>query len=274
MSLPPWDQANAVVVGASTGFGSHLATELAKRGSRLFLIARQREPLETFAEKLRSVYSKPLIHCVAADATNPESLLEAAKQIASHTQQVHLLINAVGKSDRGRLLDAADADLTHLFRVNVLTAIHGVRAFYEPLKVAKGTIINIGSLSSKFAPRFLGGYSITKFGLAAATQQLRMELTEDGIDVVLACPGPIRRDDSETRYANLAQQRGLPASVSAPGGGAKLKGLDPSWLAQRILDGASRGQSEMMFPAKARLLLILQSIFPSWGERLLRKSTS
>jgi short-subunit dehydrogenase len=274
MSLPPWDQSISVVVGASTGFGSQLARELASRGSRLFLIARQTGPLEVFAQTLQRDFPRVSIETIAADATHIESLHDAARQIASRTDQIHLLINAVGKSDRGRLLDVTDDELNHLFRLNVLSAIHGVRAFHEALKKSKGTIVNIGSLSSKFAPRFLGGYSVTKFGLAAASQQLRLELAADGIHVMLACPGPIRRDDGATRYAELSDRRNLPESASAPGGGAKIKGLDPIWLAKQILDGAFRGYPEMMFPGKSRLLLALLALFPGWGESVLRKSTS
>jgi len=274
MSLPAWQQSISVVVGASSGFGSHLAHELAARGSRLLLVARQLAPLERFAEQLRQEFPQASIETFTADAANLDSLAETANQIAARTDRIHLLINAVGVSDRGRLLDLSDEELQILFRVNVLTAIHGVRVFQEPLKKAKGSVINIGSLSSKFAPRFLGGYSIAKFGLAAATQQLRMELAEDGIDLMLACPGPIRRQDGETRYNKLATQRNLPESAAAPGGGTNLKGLEPAWLAKKVLDGAARRYPEMMFPSKSRLLLVLQSIFPSWGESILRKSTS
>jgi len=274
MSLPAWQQSISVVVGASSGFGSHLAYELAARGRRLFLVARELPPFEHFAEQLRREFPQASIETFTADAADLDSLAETANQIAARTDQVHLLVNAVGLSDRGRLLDLSDEDLQMLFRVNVLTAIHGVRVFHEPLKKAKGSVINIGSLSSKFAPRFLGGYSIAKFGLAAATQQLRMELAEDGIDLLLACPGPIRRQDGETRYNKLASQRNLPESAAAPGGGTTLKGLEPVWLAKQILDGAARRYPEMMFPGKSRLLLVLQSIFPGWGESILRKSTS
>jgi short-subunit dehydrogenase len=274
MSLPPWPKVISVVVGASTGFGSHLARELASRGSRLFLIARQQAPLEAFAQELRQQFPAAVISTISGDATNLESLQQAAQAVAQETDRVDLLINAVGKSDRGRLLDVTAEELQGLFSINVLTAIHGVKSFHSSLKKSSGTVINIGSLSSKFAPRFLGGYSVTKFGLAAATQQLRLELAEDGIHVMLACPGPIRRDDAEKRYAELSNQRNVPESASAPGGGAKLRGLDPVALAKQILDGATNGYPEMLFPAKSRLLLVLLSLFPAWGESVLRKKTS
>lgn len=274
MSLPPWPEATCVVIGASTGFGSYLARELASRGSRLFLVARQQAPLDAVAHQLRQQYPTVVISTVTGDATNLESMQQVARSIAQQTDQIHLLINAVGKSDRGRLLDVSTNDLQSLFSLNVLSAIHGTKSLHALLKKAKGTVINIGSLSSKFAPRFLGGYSVTKFGLAAATQQLRLELAEDGIDVMLACPGPIKRNDSATRYAELASQRDVPESASAPGGGAKLKGLDPVWLAKQILDGAVKGYPEMLFPAKSRLLLVLLALFPRWGESILRKKTS
>lgn len=269
-----WHQATAVIIGASSGFGAHLAAALAGRVQTLYLIARREDTLESLARRLRGSYPKTTIRTIAADATDLTSLNQAASQIQKQSASIDLLVNAVGKSDRGRLLELTDQELQELFTVNVLTAIHGTRAFLELLKVKSGTIVNIGSLSSKFAPRFLGGYSVTKFGLAAASQQLRLELAEFGIHVMLACPGPIRRDDAGNRYAKLAEHRELPPSANAPGGGAKIRGLDPERLAQQILDGAALRKTEMMFPRKSRLLLILQAIFPSWGERMLRNSTS
>jgi uncharacterized protein len=274
MSHPSWQNSIAVIVGASTGFGAQLAEVLASRQTTLFLIARNATALQAFADELRRRHPQAKIEAIAADAQELASLQQAADAVQQRVPKIDLLINAVGKSDRGRLLELNDSDLQNLFAINVLTAIHGTRAFHSLLKNARGTIINIGSLSSKFAPRFLGGYSITKFGLAAASQQLRLELAEDDIHVMLACPGPIARADGHSRYADLASERNLPSEAQGPGGGAKLKGLDPLRLAIKILDGAASRYPELMFPAKSRLLLLVQAISPAWGDWLLRKKTS
>lgn len=273
MKPKPWTGSTALIVGASSGLGAHLAAELATRCQNLFLIARGAEKLQTFSSTLQKTQPKAHIETIVADASELDSLQQAAKTVAAQTDKIDLLINAVGRSDRGRLLDLDDQKLKELFTINVLTALHGVRVFHEPLRASRGTIVNIGSLSSKFAPRFLGGYSTTKFALAAVTQQLRLELADDGIHVMLACPGPIQRDDSASRYAELAKERNLPSSANAPGGGAKLKGLDPQQLTDDILRCASQRRPELILPAKARLLLILQSISPLWGDYLLRRSS-
>lgn len=273
MKPKPWTGSTALIVGASSGLGAHLATELAARCKKLFLIARGAEKLQTLSAMLRTTHPEAHIETITADASELDSLQQAAKTVALQSNKIDLLVNAVGRSDRGRLLDVEDQALQELFTINVLTALHGARVFLEPLRASRGTIVNIGSLSSKFAPRFLGGYSTTKFALAAVTQQLRLELAEDGIHVMLACPGPIRRDDSASRYSDLAKERNLPSSANAPGGGAKLKGLDPQRLTDDILRCAAQRKPELILPAKARLLLILQSISPSWGDYFLRRSS-
>ncbi len=136
------------------------------------------------------------------------------------------------------------------------------------------TIINIGSLSSYFAPRFLGGYSIAKHALRALTQQLRLELKDQGVHVMLACPGPIARTETASRYSHLSTAQDIPAEALKGGGGAKLKGLEPGQLARDILLAASRRRLECVRPTKARLLIAIMGIAPSLGEWILKRKSS
>ena len=90
--------------------------------------------------------------------------------------------------------------------------------------------------------------------------------------MLLVCPGPIRRDDAGTRYAE--ETGDIPAAAQRPGGGAKLRGLDPDWLAERILRACESRQAELVLPAKVRLLLAIAQLSPRWGDWLLTKATT
>jgi len=118
----------------------------------------------------------------------------------------------------------------------------------------------------------MGGYSIAKSALTAMSRQLRVELADVGVHVMLVCPGPIARTDSGTRYDKLAEQRGLAEGAStAPGGGVKLKALDPKTLCQRILDAAYRRKYELVTPVKASLLAGISNLWPRLADWILKK---
>ena len=58
MSLPkPSADATVVVTGASSGIGTELARELARRGYPLLLVARRRERLDDLADELQDKHA-------------------------------------------------------------------------------------------------------------------------------------------------------------------------------------------------------------------------
>lgn len=269
-----WAGKAAVVVGASSGLGKTLVHELARQGaSHLTLVARNENRLQETALEIARQWPAVQTTCCVADVTTAEGAARLAAWAASAPASIDLLINAVGLSDRGTILKLTTERLDELLRANIcgpLTAIQTI----QPLLARGSVVINIGSLSSLFAPRHLGGYSIAKHGLRALTQQLRLELREAGIHILLACPGPIARSDSGSRYATLKTADDVPPEALAGGGGAKIKGLEPGQLARDILRAATGRQLELIRPRKARWLMWLIALCPGWGESFLRRMTS
>ena len=183
-----------------------------------------------------------------------------------------LLINAVGRSDRGLLEQLGAMDLASLLNDNLMCTWNMICIMLESLKRARGTIVNIGSLAGLVPAPGMGGYSISKSALTAMSRQLRLELASHGVHVMLVCPGPIARDDSRTRYEKLAEERGLNSqSATAPGGGVKLRLIDPNNLCQRILNAAHFRKKELVCPRKAAWLAAIANVFPSLADWILSK---
>lgn len=266
-----WRQKTCLVTGASAGLGRAIAAELASHGAKVVVNARRAEPLERAAAELQREFGDrgAQVSALAGDVTRQEDVDRIAAAVQGQFGGLDMLCNCAGRSTRAGVLDATPDDIQELLDANFLSAVRMTRAAAPMLIARRGSLVNIGSLASKIAPRYMGGYPASKHALAAYTQQLRLELGPEGLHVLLVCPGPIRRDGVDDRYA--ADVKGIPAGAQAPGGGAPVKAIDPRWLAVRILAAAERGQPELVVPGKARLLFALAQLWPGLGDWYLNR---
>jgi short-subunit dehydrogenase len=264
-----WKDKVAIVTGASAGLGFELAAALCRQGGRVVASARDKDRLEAAAERLRPLGGEVLP--LAADVTDDRQVEALVAGAVEHFGRLDALVNNVGQSSRCLVLDATPALLERSIELNLLTAVRCTRAAAGHLLASGGHIVNIGSLSSKTASPYMAAYSAGKFALAAYTHQLRLELGPRGVHVLLACPGPLRREDAGRRYDD--QTASLPEQARKPGGGTKLRGLDASDVARRILRACERRRAEVVIPARSRLLFTVTAAFPSLGDWLLRRFT-
>lgn len=274
----PWRNKLAMVSGGSSGLGRHLALQLAEQGARLILIGREPERLENARNAaMRAGATDACVFAVdVADEKSWEPVLGTAAQLTEFLAEnpVDLLINVVGRSDRGLLENLSTADLLDHFRVNVLSTFHVTKACLPSLKQTGGTVVDIASLAGIVAAPGMGAYSLAKHALVGMHRQWRLELHGCNVHFLLVCPGPIQSDDQESRYEALVAARGLDMRRARPGGGVRLTQLDPKVLAQQVLDAAARRQEEMVVPWKVRLLAAIMSFWPGWADSMVRKRYS
>jgi short-subunit dehydrogenase len=264
-----WQQKICLVTGASSGLGLSLSRALAKRGAHVIMNARTMGPLNNAIEVLKAA-GGDATPC-PGDVTSQSDVEQIAQTVRSKFAGLDLLCNCAGQSTRKAVLDTTPEDFQQLWEANFLSAVRMTRAFANDLLPRTGHLVNIGSLASKLATRYYGGYPASKFALAAYSQQLRLEIGPQGLHVLLVCPGPIKRADATPRY--VADTTNIPESARQPGGGAKLRGLDPDWLAEKILRACEHRQAELIVPGKAKLLIALSALSPRLGDWLLKKAT-
>lgn len=269
-----WNNKTALVCGASSGLGFHLSLALASQGARVIMLARDLDRLNEAKAKIAERHADTELTVISGDLCDEAGARQVTEELQQRFGQLDLVISAIGESDRGSIEKLGIERMVSLVRINVGSGLHAIQYFGPLLKPTRGVIVLVGSLSSHFAPRFMGGYSIAKHGVAALAQQSRLELAADGVHVMLASPGPIARPDAGQRYSQTPQAAGLPAEALKSGGGAKVKGLDPAELAEEITVAAAKRRRTLVLPRKARLLLIVSAVSPKLGDYLLRKLTS
>ncbi len=257
-----WRDKVVVITGGSSGLGLGFAQELAKRGAKLALVARDAEKLDAAVATLSNQEN---VVGLSADITNQQDVDALPGKVVEAFGKVDALINCAGRSSRGEVLKTSPEEFQQLWELNFLALVRCTQAFVPHLVESRGHVVNIGSLASKSASRFLGAYPASKFPVAAFSQQLRLE--DPQLHTLLVCPGPIARPDAGVRY----EDSDVPDSAKKPGGGAKVSQLDPAEVIHRTLQACERRKSELILPGKARLLFVLSSLSSRLGDWLVRR---
>lgn len=264
---------SAIVSGGSAGLGLAITRRLLREGYRVTVLGRDATRLaEAKSGLIEQGIASEQIHIVATDATSEADVGEA---VASHLETLgplDVLVNVVGRSDRGLIASLQADKLRELIEANVISTLVCSQAGLPSLKQQRGVIVNIGSLASRVAPGYLGGYVIAKHALAGLTRQMRMECLADGVHVGLICPGPIADESRQTdnRYG-VDETTGVPASAAKPGGGAKVRSLTGDQVAGAVMQMIDHRTIEIVLPSKTRLLMAINAIWPSLADRILAK---
>ncbi len=261
-----WRDQIVLVTGGSSGLGRIIAEEFRHVGAKLAIVALEKNDVERAATEIA-----PDVLPIHADITKQDDVDRVFETVQEHFGGLDCLVNNAGRSMRGKVLDTTPEQFQALFDLNVLGTIRCTRAAVPMLLKNRGHVVNIGSLAAKSAARYVGAYPVSKFAVAAYSQQLRLELGPQGLHVLLVCPGPIRRDDE--RLYPLEGLEGIPDEARAPGAGVKVGRIDPNRLARQILRCCERRQAELVVPWKAKLLFAVAQLSPSFGDWLVRKNS-
>lgn len=267
-----WQGKAVLVTGGSSGLGLAIAQGFAQAGSRVAIVGLEPEGVDAAVQALRRrAMSEEAIFGIAADITADHDVARVAEAVHAAFGELDVLVNNAGRSMRGGLLDTTPEQFRRLMELNLIALVRVTRAFLPELIRRRGHVVNIGSLASKAAARFVGAYPATKHAVAAYSQQLRLEFGEQGLHVLLVCPGPVARTGERLYRLEGADQ--VPESAQKPGAGVRVRAISPDALALRILEACRRRRPEIVIPGKARLLFALCQLFPSLGDRLIRWST-
>jgi len=188
------DDTIALVTGASSGLGAHMARVLARSGAMVAIGARRAEKLAETAQAIESAGGRAF--AVDLDVTDPASVESAFEQIVAAVGVPSVLVNNAGIADAKPALTMSDADFTRVVETNLIGQWRVARAFAQQLVDRKrgGSIINIASVAGERAVGALAAYSASKAGLIMLSASLAIEWARYGIRVNTISPGYIRTD--------------------------------------------------------------------------------
>lgn len=173
-----------LVTGASTGIGYAASALLAREGFAVFAGVRN----SADSERLSAL---PGVAPLQLDVTDAEQIRDAAHMVRESGLKLRGVVNNAGIVVPGPLEFLPIDELRHQFEVNFFGALAVTQAFFPMLRVSKGRIVFMSSVSGQISSAFVGAYSSSKFALESASDALRMELRGSGVGVSVVQPGNV-----------------------------------------------------------------------------------
>lgn len=173
----------ALVTGASSGLGAHLAEVLVRNGADVIIAARRVDALhetESTIAKFGSVTALPL------DLRDSESCLAAVQSCGA----VDILVNNAGVVREGAALTQTEKDWDDVLDTNLKGQFFLSQAFAARMKDnGGGTIINIASILGLRQTSGVLPYSVSKAAVVQLTKALALEWARHGIRINALAPG-------------------------------------------------------------------------------------
>ncbi|MEU6700896.1 3-(cis-5,6-dihydroxycyclohexa-1,3-dien-1-yl)propanoate dehydrogenase [Pseudonocardia sp. NPDC046786] len=167
-----------LVVGAGSGIGRAVVDAFRAEGAQVAVLERDEAKCGKLAAEI------PGLPIVVGDATTREANEEAVALAVDTFGGLDVLVNCVGVFDFYRGIGELDADridaaFDEIFRVNVKTHLHSVKAALPSLKESRGTILLTESTSAYYPGR--GGvlYVSTKFAVRGLVTAMAHELAPE-----------------------------------------------------------------------------------------------
>lgn len=176
-----------ILTGASEGIGRALALELAGRGARLALAARDRGRLDSVAQECRARGGEAL--AIPTDVTSTQDLEWLVGETVKAFGGIDVVIHNAGITMWSRFDALEDLSiLERLMEVNYLAPARLTKLTLPHLRESRGLIVAVASLAGLTGVPERSGYAASKHAMIGFFDSLRIELAGTGVDVSVVAP--------------------------------------------------------------------------------------
>jgi len=248
------------ITGASSGIGASLAVAFSNAGAQVILSARRQPELEQVAARCGDTADIQLL-----DVADQASVESAANAVQQRHGGVDILVNNAGITQRSKAIDTDMAVYRRLMEVNLFGTIALTSAVLPGmLDRGSGQIVAIASVAGKIGVPFRTGYCAAKHAVVGYCDALRAEVQDQGVGVLVVCPGFVNTPLSYAALQGDGKAHGAMDSDLA-------SGIAPEIVADRTLRAIERGQPEILVGGKEILGVQLKRVAPRLVNRVTRR---
>ncbi len=227
----------AFITGGSRGIGAAVSRSLAGAGARVVVASRSGADLG-----LDGALGVP------CDVRDPDSVASAVAAAVDRFGGLDIAVINAGVGAYGPILDLPAEHLEEMIAVNVLGAIHTVRAALPHLvKSDAADLVTIASEAGRRGLPLEAVYCASKFAQVGLTAALDHELREHGVRCTNVCPGGVATE--------FAMGRGRTPDMPALAGMMR-----PEDVAEAVLFVVTRPRTHRILEVAFRPVAE-----PSWG---------
>lgn len=170
-----------VITGVGPGLGSKLALRAAAEGARVVMAARSADVMKQVEKDVVAAGGEAI--GVQCDVRRPEDVAVLVSTAVDRFGTITGLVNsAFGHPGFFDLLDTPEKAIRRSMDIVLYGALNVTREVVPHMKAAgRGSIVNIGTMTTRKPMRGEAGYAVAKSAMATATQFLALELGAYGI---------------------------------------------------------------------------------------------
>lgn len=258
-----------LITGTSSGIGRATVVHLASLGFDVIAGVRSAADVESV-----EALAPERITGVVLDVTDPRAP-DAVRDLAARGGLFGLVNNA-GTTVQGPIERLTAEQLRAQLEVNLVGPVALTSALIPALRESRGRVVNVSSIGGRMALPFVAPYNISKWGLEAFSDSLRMEVKPFGIEVCVIQPGSVK---TEIWRKGEEEGRAMIEALPAPDReryGRRLEGMlktarrtatrgvEPLSVAEAIAHAltANRPQTRYLVGSDARLQATLKAVLP------------
>ena len=193
----------SLITGGNSGIGKATALGLAKLGSSVVIVSRDKDKGEAALIEIRGKSGSRNVDIMVADMSSQDSVRELAHDFSGRYKKLHVLINNAGVILHKRVVtvDGLEATLAtnhlgHFLLTNLLLdelkASTPSRIINITSAAHYGTEVNFDDLQGEKKYSGFGAYSQSKLANVLFTYQLAKRLEGTGVSVNCLHPGVVR----------------------------------------------------------------------------------
>lgn len=248
-----------VITGGSRGLGLDLARQLARKGCRLAICARDGEELERARAELSAQGAEVFVYpCDVTRRPQVESFIRAVNE---HFGQLDVLIANAATIQVGPLSAMEPKDFEDAMNAIFWGAFHPTMAVLPEMRRKKsGHIVHISSVGGKVPVPHLSPYVTAKFALTGFSSVAHAELKQDGVIVTTVAPGLMRTGSHlNAEFKGQVEKEFAWFATSAL---SPLLSISSERAAASIVDAIEQGKSQVILSLPARLLALAHGVAP------------
>jgi len=181
----------ALVTGASSGIGWHIAETLAGKGYSVVAVSNQPIQLDNLKKSLEQAYGITVI-IFSTDLARENSAQQIFEFCEKHSLTVEVLVNNAGMFIFGETVTADYSAMRSMLNLHMVTPVLLSRMFCESMiRRGIGYIMNISSITAVMPYPGISLYGPTKAFIRHFTRAIRTEMKLYGIKVTCLLPGAV-----------------------------------------------------------------------------------
>lgn len=241
-----------IITGGSSGIGLACAREFSRQGAHVVISGRDAHKLNAVAE--------PGMLVVAGDVSREEDCKLLIAETIKQFGRIDILINNAGISMRSVFNDTQLDVLRKLMDINFWGAVYCSKYALPELLKNKGSIVGISSIAGKMGLPARTGYSASKFAMEGFLETIRTEHLEDGLHVLVVCPGFTASNIRNTALSSDGSPQG-----ESPRDEQKMMSAEE--VALEIRKAVQGRKRDLVLTTEGKMAVLVRKFLPAFVDR-------